>query len=231
MARKEDKINFLHAIFGLATNPIGTSQRLIKHSFPPFIFSTITCILLTIFVPIITQIYYLRLDAYKPDLFYSLIIVIFFTIVVFSIVESLILQLFSIDVKIMQMVAMIAYSFTPIMFGLWVVYFYNYAVNGSITLLTLLLTGYSRVDPSVIDLIAVVFVYFQVMAFLIFSSCVREIGQGHWTTASMITFLTAIPFYLCIVLGLAISEFAIPGTIKMVFEVAPWMDRFNEIVN
>lgn len=224
------KIGFLHALFGLPVNPVGTSQRLVSEHNPPYAYTLILCTLLTIFVPIITQIYFLRIDAFRAELFYSLIIVIFFTLIVFSIIEVFILQLFGVDVRWQQMIAIIAYSFTPLMYSLLVVYFYNYSVNGSLTLLTRLLTGYSPVAPSVLDLIAVAFTYCQIVSFIIFASCIKQIGHGHWLSSIFVTFVTAIPFYLCVVLGLALSELFIPGTIKNVYEIAPWIDRLLEII-
>ncbi|GEM_PF-3100081 len=223
-------VSFLHALFGLPVNPIGTSQRLIAADYPPYSFSLILCTLFTIFVPIITQIHFLRIDAFRADLFYSLVIVIFFSMIVFSVVEVFILQLLGIHIRWGQMIATIAYSMSPITFALLVVYCYNYSVNGSLTLITLLLTGYSPVSPSVLDLIAVAFTYCQFVSFLIFASCVKEIGHGHWISATVVTLITAIPFYLCVVVGLALSELAVPGTIKTVYEIAPWVERLLNIV-
>jgi len=230
MPVENEPVGFLHAMLGLGTNPAGTARRLITESFPPYILTLLLCILLSIFVPFITQIYYLRLDAYRSDLFFSLLIVIFFSLLVFAIVEMFFLQILGIDMRLPQMLATITYSFVPLMYALWVVYLVNKLMNGSLTLITLLLTGYAPVDPTVFDLMTIAFAYVQIMAFVIFAVCLREISHGNWLSSIAITAITGIPFYLCLVLGLALSEFAVPGTIKTVLEIAPWIERLLGIV-
>ncbi len=225
----QDRVGFLHALFGLAANPIGTAKRLMAEDFPPYILSLLLCILLSIFVPFATQIYFLKLDAFRGDLLFSLLIIIFFSYVVFAVVEMFFLQLLGIDMRLPQMMASIVYSFVPLMFACWVVYLMNKIMNGSLTIITLLLTAYAPVDPTIYDLIKVLFVYVQLLAFITFSTCIREVSHGSWLSAMSISAISGIPFYLCIVLGIALAEFAVPGTLKAVLDIAPWIERLGTL--
>lgn len=216
------RVRFINSIFGLVTQPSQTCQRLFRQDFPPFIISFAICILLTIFVPIVTQVVYLDLLAYNSTILVSVSVVVFFTLATFTVIELVFLQLLGIEILLEQIIAAIIYSSVPLMVMLWVLYGYNHYQYGSITLITQLLTGYRQLPRDLESILPYFVLVTHLQGIWVFRCCLKQIGGLQSATAFLVTVVSVVPFYICFLIALALSEYAAPGTIKIIVNVVPW---------
>ncbi len=226
---EESKIGFLHSIFGLSTTPISTSARLMAVNQPPHVIKLNLAILLTLFLPLAVQIIHLDLDSMRSQLVSSLLIIIFFSYVIFTLFEMVFLQIISIDMRLHKMMASVAYSLTPFMVVLWAVYISNFFFDGSITIVTKLLTTHGTVSPNVVTVLNIGIYYALAFGILIYSSCIRSVTEGHITAAFMIAILSVVPGYVCLILGVSLAETAIPGTLETLTQLDQILDILDRI--
>jgi hypothetical protein len=227
--KDENKVGFLHGIFGLSVTPVSTAERLIKEQFPRHIFTMMLAILLTIFLPFVAEINVRQLDDYRTDIISSILIIIFFTYVIFSIVEMLFLQIIGIDIRLNKMMATTVYAFVPLMVACWMVFITNWFFNGSITLVTKVLTLRGDIDPNVLEVLNIGLYYSICFAVLIFASCIKTITQGSLISALFVTIISLVPMYICLILGVSLAEMALPGTLESVLKISPLIDTLGKI--
>jgi hypothetical protein len=227
--KDESKVGFLHGIFGLSVTPINTAERLIREPFPRHIFTMMLAILLTIFLPFAAEINLRQLDDYRTDIISSILIIIFFTYVIFSIVEMLFLQIIGIDIRLNKMMAATVYSFVPLMVACWMVLITNWFFNGSITLVTKILTLRGEIDPNVLEVLNIGVYYSIAFGLIVFASCIKTISEGSIFSAIFVTILSMVPMYICLILGVSLAEMALPGTLESVLKISPLIDTLGKI--
>ncbi len=226
---EEQRVGFLHTIFGISTTPLQTASRLMEDPQPPHVLKLSLAIILTLFLPVSAQIYSLELDSMRQEMWSSLLIIVFFAYVVFTLFEMIFLQMLGIDMRLHQMMASVVYALTPFMVMLWAVYMTNYYFDGSITLVTKLLTTSGTISKSVVAVLNVGVYYALFFGLLVFSACIRSVTEGNIVSAILVSILSLAPGYLCLVLGVSLAETAIPGTLQSLIELDQIFDILSKI--
>ena len=213
--RYEEPPNFLEAIFGLIGAPGGTTETLLSNDDPPYGFSIFFCLFLTLFVPIAAQIYRYGPTAYDSTAIFSIFFVVFITILVFLIIEGLFLQVLGLDLSLKQITAMIAYCTVPFMFAIWLIYLFNYFSTGDLSLLKMLMTGFSSEADRFLAITPLAFFVSLLMVLLVFFYSIRILGQMHVINAAGITILSVVPLYLAFIVALLLGNSIRPGTFDL----------------
>lgn len=214
-SRDEQEINFLDAMFGLLFEPGGTVRTLLSSARPPFSFTIFLCLILSIVVPIVAQTYKYGYTIFNIEAVASLALILFFTVLIFILVEGIFLQLLGIHVTIRQLWCTVAYCITPFILALWLIYLFNYLAMGRLTLVTLFMTGHSAVDDRFLRIIPFAMLIAQLNMLVVFFHSVRFIGELHTLTATIITLFSLVPFYVALLIALSIAELARTGTIAL----------------
>lgn len=224
------RIGLLHAIFGLSISPINTASRLMEEDQKPrHVLTIILVFLLTLFLPFVYEINLLTLDAYRKDILSSVLTVIFCSYILFVIVEMICLQIIRIDMRLHNMMATLSYALAPMIVALWSLYLINTLYDGSITIVTKILTSHGVITQTVKDVAHITFYYAVFWGILIFASCIRVVSKGNILSSFFIALLSAIPMYFCLIMGVTIAETAIPGTLRNFMEVTAFMDTISEM--
>lgn len=213
--REREEISFIDAIFGLLFEPGGTVRTLLDYEKPPYGSTIFACLVLSIFVPIASQVYKYGSTIYNSSAILSLGLILFFTVLIFVLVEGLFLQLLGIQITIRQLWSTVAYCITPFILALWLIYLFNYLAMGRLTLVTLFMTGYSAVDDRFLRIIPIALLIAQLNILVVFFHSVRFIGNMESITAALVTFFSLIPFYVALLIALSIGEMARPGTLGL----------------
>lgn len=212
---EDTKLSFFEALAGIVLEPSATMEALFSKERPPYYFTFALILVLTIFVPIIAQIYKYQVELYNVSVIYSLVIVLFLTLFLFLLIESIFLLLLGIDFTPAGLFAAVAYSLTPLTFSLWLIYLFNYLSSGKLTVVTLLLTGFSAGDDSFIKILPIAAVVVQLMILIVFYYALRAMGGLGGVTAFMVSMLSLIPLYSALLLSLMVAELVREGTIAI----------------
>lgn len=213
--RERESINFLDAIFGLLFEPGGTVRTLLAYERPPYGLTIFLALILSIFVPIFAQVYKYGMTVYNGSAILSLSLIVFFTLLIFVLVEGLFLQLLGIPFNLRTLWATIAYCITPFVLAIWLIYLFNYLAMGRLTLVTLFLTGYSALDDRFLRIVPVALFVAQLNVLVVFYHCVRYIGQMEPISGALVTAFSLVPFYVALLIALSIGEIARPGTLGL----------------
>lgn len=211
----QDQPNFIETLLGLFFEPSLTTESLFTKQEPPFAGTIVLCFLLTVFVPIFAQAYKYGVFIFDPSALLSLALVMFFTFLVFVLVEGVFLALVGIELSVRQLLALTAYCLTPFVLALWLVYLFNYLAMGRLTLVTLLMTGHVQADDSFMRIVPVAFIVAQLNMWLVLFHSLKYLGSMHLLTAIAITLSSLVPFYIALLIALYIGEVARPGTIEI----------------
>ena len=221
--RRRLKTNFLEALFGLLLQPASISRTLMATPTPPYWGTLYLCALATLFVPIITQIIKLDLLVLQSQFLVALFLVCVFTVLIFVLVEALFLHMIGIPITVAQMLATVAYSLTPAVVLVWVLYGVNYYQDNSLTMITIILTGYGQIDYLLAKLFPYALMIANIMGLLIFYFCLQMVGNLHVITGIFITGFSLFPFYIALFLSVALAEFSLPGSIAQFLFLFPWL--------
>jgi hypothetical protein len=222
-------IGLLHAIFGLSISPFNTANRLMEAERPRHIISIGLVFIISLFLPFFYEINVLTLDSYRKDIISSVLTVIFCSYVLFIIVETLCLQILRIEMKFHNMMATLSYTLAPMIVALWSLYLVNTIFDGSITIVTKILTSHGVISDTVKDVAHIAFYYAVVWGVVIFASCIRVVSKGNMISSFLISLLSLVPMYICLIMGVTLAEMAIPGTLRNFMEVSAFMDTISEI--
>lgn len=213
--RDYDKPNFLDAIFGLLFEPGTTVRTLLSYEKPPYGTTIILCLILSIYVPIVAQIAKYGSTIFNSDAILSLSLIIFFTLLIFVLVEGIFLQLLGIQVSVRQLWSMVSYCVTPFVLAIWLIYLFNYLAMGRLTLVTLFMTGSSLNHDKFIRIVPFAVLVAQLNVLVVFFHSVRYLGDMQWLTSVLVTFFSLIPFYVALFVAISIGEVARRGTIEL----------------
>jgi len=209
---RDDDLNFLEALFGLMLQPGETSEELLGHKDPPYATTLLFCLLLTIFVPVFSQLVKYGMTVYDPEAIFSLFLVVTFSLLFFILLEGIFLRILRVEFNLKQLFATTAYCTAPFLLALWLIYFFNYLSTGRLSLLQIILTGYSSVPDRFIHIVPIALLIALLNILVVFFYCVRFIGQLHSISAMSITVLSSVPLLGSLVVGVIMGEFAHPGT-------------------
>jgi hypothetical protein len=212
---KQEDLGFIDALLGLFFEPSSTTEVLLNREKPPFAGTICLCFVLTVFVPIFAQAYKYGVFVFDGTALLSLALVMFFTFLVFVLVEGLFLQLLGVEVNVHQLLAITAYCLTPFVLALWLIYFFNYMAMGRLTLITLLMTGTQAGDDKFMQIVPIAFIVAQLNMWIVLFYSLRFLGSMHVITGLLVTLLSLIPFYLALLIALYIGETAREGTIEI----------------
>lgn len=207
------KTGFFEALFGLMLRPAATTRVLIQgHSSPPYGATLLLCLFLTVFVPIFAQQWKYGVTSYRLDAVWALLIVFFFTLLVFILLEGIFLLILGINVSANSLIAIVGYALTPLTLALWLIYAFNYFSYGSLSLVTFFLSGQSGAGDTFLRIVPLALLIAQVMVILVFFYAIRTIGEMHYFTGLLSTLISFALLYVSFVLGVFIADVALPGT-------------------
>jgi hypothetical protein len=211
--------NFLEALFGLIALPGGATEDLLSQEDPPYGATIFLCLFLTLFVPIASQLYKYGVTVYDNNAIFSIFFVIFITLLIFLIVEGLFLQILGVDIPLKHLTSMVAYCTVPFMFAIWLIYLFNYLSTGNLSLLKMLMTGFSVESDRFLQVTPLAFFIAQLMVLLVFFYSIRFLGRMHFFTAFAVTLLSLIPFYLSFIIALLLGNSIRPGTFDIFMQI------------
>jgi hypothetical protein len=208
----EKSIGFIEATTGLIFEPRATTSILLDRDNPPYSLAMIFAMLLTIFVPILAQRlkYGTQFEHAQPAL--AFLVVILTSFCVFLIIEEIFLLLIGIKIPMKYLVAIVSYCLAPLMFAIWIIYFFDYAYNESLTIVTYLMNGSVELKKGFIKAIPYALGIVQVLVYLVFFHSLRAISGMFAFTAAIVGVLSLIPLYLSFALGIFIGNIVQPGT-------------------
>lgn len=214
-----EDLNFLEAMVGLVFEPGETAETLFAHERPPYGLTLILCLLLSFFVPIVSQIIKYGYSVYNSDAIVSLIVIIFFTLLIFLFAEGLFLQLLGFDFSPARLFACVAYATAPMLICIWLIYGFNYLTNGRLTLITLFITGYGSVDDHFLQVMPYALFISQLLVLVVFFHSLKYMVRLQTFNALVTTVFSLIPFYGSLIVGLFFGELARPGTIHIFLKI------------
>lgn len=211
----EQDLTFVDALFGLITEPSQVTTRLLSKDRPPFLLSLAACLLLSIYTPIIAQIFKINFLHYRTDLILSLSLVFFFSVLFFVLLEAIFLRVVGVSIEVYHMFAAIIYSLTPLIVVIWLYYAINFFFDGRLTVITYLISGYSHIDDRFLKIFPFVHLIAKIYVLMLFFFCIKALGKMHSLTALMTSLLSIGPFYIANLLAVAIAEYAFPNTVNV----------------
>jgi len=216
---KKSEINFMESLFGLILQPGETCEKLLRQDNPPFAYTYLLCFILSIFVPIFAQLFKYGVTVYNPEALLSVFLVIFFTFLFFVLMEALFLRLCGVDCDFKYIFASVCYCIGPLLFALWLIYFFNYLSTGRLSIVHLIMTGNIEIPDRFINVIPIALLISQLTVLVILFYCIRFLGEMYSETALLVTLLSLIPFALALGVGLYLGDLAKPGTQQLFWKV------------
>jgi len=206
--------SFLEAAAGLLLEPGQTIEELLKEEPPPYVLTFSLALILSIFVPLISQLTKFGITLLDSRVLGSVAIVFIFTFGLFILLEGVFLQLLGINFTVRKLFSILVYSVTPLTLALWLIYGFNYLAAGRLTIVSLLVTGYGSVDDRFLSILPVAVGVVQLMT-LVFYSGLRVMGALGGFTAFMIAVFSLVPFHLSLLTALFLGDVFRPGTINI----------------
>lgn len=214
-SESKDKIGLVWAFFGLVLEPGVTTGALYRLRTPPYAITLIFSLIVTVFVPIVAQVYKYGFAVYRIDMVVPLFIIFTFTFFIFVLLESLLLTLLGVDSTVDDVIAATGYALAPMIVAIWLLYFFNYLNNGSLTFVAYLLEGASGELDSFIRIAPLAFIIAQAWVILVFYYSMKAMGELGGFSALLITIVSLLPLTLSLFFALNVAEIAQPGTIDI----------------
>ena len=212
-----EKPNFIDALLGLVLEPEDTTEALFVDQKPKYGFTILLCLFLTIFVPIVSQIYKYGYTVYDSNAIISLFIVFFFTFLFFVFFEGAFLRLAQVDFQVHQLFSSSAYCLSPVLLAIWIIYGFNYFMTGGLSILTFIIKGDSSIEDQFFQIVPIAFLIAFINVFVIFFYSIRAIGKLSNVSALAMALISLIPFATSLMLALCVGDYAKPGTIGIFF--------------
>ncbi len=213
--KDQERLDFFEALTGLIFEPIVTMESLLSEEDPPYGPAFLLALAISVFVPIFAQVLKYDVSLYRADAFLSMLTVVFFSILSFTILEGLLLQILGVEFRFSQLFALMSYCLAPLSMALWLLYAFNYFSQGSITLLNLLVHGPGISDDNFLHFLPFAFGLVLVSMMLLFFLGIRFLGDMHILTATVVTVFSLIPLATSLIVSVALSELVRPGSAQI----------------
>lgn len=218
MTLVKKRLGLGQTFFGIISEPRATIEILFQHPRYPFPSTLLALLLIAIFLPFAIQIHLLRLPITRPEFIAGLACTLGFTLLLFLLLEWLLLAILGIQVSLRQLYALIAYASVPLTASLVCLYLANRLIDGDFTLVNFALTGYSRVNRQFMAFIPLIILLTHLAVIFVFAFGLEHLGRAYLPTSLCITIVSAVPFYASVLIGLYITESAIPGTYQALID-------------
>lgn len=204
--------NFLEALFGLMLSPGETVEDLLDRPNPPYGETLFVCVLLTVFVPVFSQIYKYGSGVYEVNALVGLFLCVAVTFFGFFCLEWLLLRLCRVQCATRYIFASSCYCLAPVLLTIWLLYLFNYLATGRLSVLHLVLTGQMLSPDRFLGVIPIAALIAYLMTLVVLFYCLRFVGEMYSETALLMTVLSLVPLAMALVLGIACGELVRPGT-------------------
>lgn len=218
MALITHRLGLGQTFVGLIAEPRSTIEILFQHPKYPYPSTIFGLFLICVFLPFAIQIHALKIPITRPEVVAGLACTLFFTLLVFLLLEHLLLILLRYDITLLQLYAITAYAMVPAIVCVACIWGFNLLIDGDFTLVNYALTGYSRVNRQFMAFIPLAVVIAHLASFFVFAFGIEYVGRTYLFTAICATVFSAIPFYTAILIALYIAESAIPGTYQALID-------------
>ncbi len=225
--------NLPDTVSGLITEPGHMTEILFRQDPPPHIITLLTIFALTLIIPITAQIIKFDLLGYTPILFISTTIIIIFTLLIFVLFEVIFLRTVGVDASLSKVFATLAYAVTPLVLMLLIIYLFNYMANGRLSIITLILTGYSSVDDRFLTVLPIALIIAKLNFLLILFYSIKAMGELEILGAALLTICSILPLYLALIFALLIGELVTPGASDVFIRliVPTHLSIYHEIID
>ena len=210
--------NFIEALFGILAEPGSMTETLLEEDTPPYGFTCLLCLSLTIGVPMLVQYYKYAsqpIQLYNLPAVASIFLVFFITLAIFLVLESLLFAILRIPPKFVALASLLCYCLFQLMFALWLVYFFNYLSDGYLSIVEYALTGIPSVSQRFMSILPIAFLIIQINVFLVFFYGVRTLGRLETVNAFALTLVSLVPFYLSLIIAIFLGDLVREGTIEI----------------
>lgn len=114
------------ALLGLAVQPWETTPALLREERPKFVFSFLLLLFLTMFGPALAYIWKFGATVYLPDKIYIYITAFSIFLVAYFLLEGIFFFLLGFEFTLMQLLAVVVYSLTPLISFFLIIYGFTY---------------------------------------------------------------------------------------------------------
>jgi hypothetical protein len=214
-----EEINFLEALAGLVLAPHETTHILFQDRNPPYGWTLFLCFLASSYVPFFAQNYKYGYDVWDSGVVIGLTLVLFFGLLFFLLLEGIFLQLLKVSFNMQMLFSCVAYSLTPMILALWLVYGFNYLSEGRLTFTTYLLTGFGSLDDRFLKIIPFALGICALWIFLVFIYSMKNMAKVSFIVGLLISTLTLIPFAIAIGFATLVADRVRPGTFEILLSL------------
>ena len=210
------KNGFIESFCGLLLNPAETTEELLAEEHPPFTIPIIFILIASILIPLgIQHLSTIDTSFYTPVALYSVFVVLALTLTLFIAMEYVMFQIVIAPMSFRSLYSITIYCLVPVTATLILVYCANYYYSGSLTFLTLIMTGYAKTTDNFLSVLPIVFVVLQFYVLIIFFSGIRAASECSGFTSFALTIFSIIPFYVAFIAAIVVGDSIYPGTIEI----------------
>ncbi len=207
MKRFHKDMTMADVLIATPVDPYGSLQHLlIERKRPPYLFATLAALIVVLVFPVMIFQYRYELTTWNVNVTYAMLTTLATTVALFVPCSALVLRLLALKIKLIQLLALVIYSFTPLLPLAIGYYIVNYYAIGEVSVLTYFATG----RPSQTDWYIQFLPYFVMLgmfwSFMIFAQGIRILGKASLTTGILATIICVVVLFGAYVVGLTFSE-------------------------
>jgi len=216
---QKNDLNFVQSFLGLVFRPLATVEKLFKEPRPHHAVGLILIFLLTVLVPAVTSVHIHGKLMYQPLSVVSLLLVLILTLIYFVFIESFFLTVFSVNVSISGLAQAVVFCLAPLTVIIWGMYAINYITNGTLTLVTFVLSGEAALDDKFINAVPYIINIGFFVTLLILHQAIRLMGDLFFTNAFILALFSIFPLHLALILAVLSANAIQPGTIDIFIQL------------
>lgn len=225
-----ERVSFLEAILGLVMQPKSVTAALLRARPYPHVLGLFSALILTFLVPFAVQLYRYQFIEQRLLVFEQLSLVVILTLILFLLNQSILLRLLSIPLELDAVVTITAYSLTPPMVFLWLLYGYDFFENQHLDLVSYIVSGYGKLDPAVLSVIPIcVALSILCFALTLFHS-LRFAADTYRLSAIVIAATSVVPLYFSALVSVLLVDLALPGAAELISKSVPILGRTLELL-
>lgn len=177
------------------------------------------CLLLTLFVPIWSQaIKYRIVDFSSPEML-STVLAGGIALSLYYLFGLLLTALLRLDLTIRSTIDALTYALTPLNLALWLVYAFNYAHSGRLTVVTYVLTGAGNIHDVFFGQLSIVAIIVCIWVLFVAYQCVQSGTDELGTAPFAYVLLLAPSTALSVALGTLVGDIIRPGFLRVILQL------------